>query len=264
MNMNKFLKVIWSINGVAIFLLLLIGGIALMAQWIASLSNDYLTPSEVIVGKELEEAKAKGVILQGLDYDAPKTILHTDHYLLPVGIKTFRQPKAYVKNVTASSDYEYTEEITDVTNIVFLDKTLRPASALLDKKAFITSFRYPSLYSEYEYRSEGSDTLQRHITYLIAFADSNSDGAINDDDATDLYISSLEGQGLHQVTRGADVVDYSFLNTNEILIQYHRREQAEQEHKTKYFSRYDIREKKLEELTALHDTLKKIETQLTQ
>jgi hypothetical protein len=262
--MEKFLKIIWSVNGVAIFLLLLVTGIIVLVEWLDNLNYRQPRP-EVIVGQELEEAKAEGLILQGLVYESPLPIFHTDHYLLPVSVKTFDNPKRAAKKfgIGSSRDVAFTEEIDDVMNIVFLNSRLEPVSVLLDKKAFVQSFRYPSM-EQYNYRSDGSDTLQRHITYLIAREDSNKDGALDDDDEADLYFSTLDGKDFARITEAVDVSDYSFLNANEILISYYKRDETAKEHRTKYFARFNIVEKKLEELDALHKTLHSLETQLTQ
>lgn len=263
--MNRFLRIVsaiaritWSLNGILIFTLLFIGAIFLL---ISFFDNADIGPEpEIIVGKELEKAKAEGLILQGLAYDQPRPILYSDYYLLPVSVKTYENPKqtrgeyGFLKIPSSA----YIEEHANVINIVFLNKQMEAQSALLDRKGFIGSMQYPSLVNPYSV--EATDTLQRNITYLIAFEDSNEDGVINEGDDHDLYISDLNGGNLKKVTSNVEVTDYRFLNRNQILIKYQRREKEPKEHKREYFAMYSINESSLKDLSSLHETLDRIES----
>jgi hypothetical protein len=262
MEMNKFLKILWSINGVLIFVLLLAGGIALL---VTILGNTNLEPSqpEIIVGEKFEEAKAEGLILQGLSYEQPLPILYTDHFLLPVSVRTYKNPKHEEKKLrwlSRGSSYEATAEYDNMINVVFLNSQLEAQSILLDKKGFILSFRYPSAERSYAYTPESNDTLQRCITYLITFEDSNKDGAIDGGDDPDLYLSDLDGGNLTRITHGVNVMHYYFLNRNQIMIKYERRNSEDKEYREAYLAVYSIKEKTLKDLSSLHDTLDKIES----
>ncbi|MBT1700162.1 hypothetical protein KK083_24955 [Fulvivirgaceae bacterium PWU4] len=260
--MNKFLKVVWSVNGILILLLLLGSGVALLASYISSFS--YVSPPEVIVGEALEEAKAKGLILQGLTYEQPRSIMYTDHFLLPVSIRTYENPRQSSSKLDLSlgsgSYYSSTQEYSNVINVVFLNRQMEPQTILLDKKGFIDSFQYPGNEDALPYQSQAKDTLQRHITYLIAFEDSNKDGAIDGADNRDLYLSDLNGANLKKITTNVDVTHYYFLDKNRILIKFQRREKEPEEHRKEFLALYAIKESKLTELSSLHETLNKIES----
>lgn len=259
-KMNKFLKIVWSINGILILVLALFVGAILIEEATRNFSNRY-SPPRVIVGKDLEKAKEKGLVLQGLDYNEPKSIRGTDGYLLPVRIKTYEKPKTeaeiteevfYLKSSIKMDHYQNT------VNVVFMDKDFKTTQVLLNKKGFIKSFSYPTSSSDF-YDDTRPDTIQQHITYLIGFEDTNKDGVLDSKDKTDLYISGLKGENLVRVTTEVDVLDHSFINTNQILIRYINRDETRREHKREYFAKYYIKENKLEELTSLHTALDELE-----
>jgi len=262
--MNKFQRILWTVNGILIFGTFILIAFFLIDELAGSWFNSY-SPPQVIIGEELERAKEEGLVLQGLEYDAPLPIHGSTGYLLPVSLKTYDTPRqdkdekavfSYSSKIS-SADYYY------VADILFLNANFQVTRTLLNKKAFITSFRYPTNdYNEYG-EIEISDTTLRHITYLIGFEDSSKDGLLNDADNNDLFISDLNGDNLVQVTKGIDIATYSFLDRNKILIQYYKRENQLQEHKRKYFALYQINERKLEELNNLHQSLNDLEKILT-
>jgi hypothetical protein len=257
--MTKFLKIIWSINGVALLIFFIFVGFTTLKDFFGSSYQEY---NGVLIdgGEELEDAKKERLLLQGLEYSHPISIYGHRGYLLPIKMRTYETPKS-------------AEDQSDVhtVNIVFFDRDMLSSHALLDKKAFIKSFRYPihlgfAAESDWdrdphEYRTQ--DSLLRNIIYLIAFTDSNGDGSLSSEDKSDLYISELDGGDLRQITSGVDVDVYESLSPNEILISYSKREQVPDEHKTKCFAKYLIKERRLEQLQTLAETLKKIEATLT-
>jgi hypothetical protein len=264
--MNKFLRIVsavariaWSFSGIIIFIFLSIGAVFLLISLFNN--TDFGSEPEIIVGRELEEAKAEGLILQGLTYDQPRPILYSDHFLLPVSVKTYENPKETRsgRGLLKSRSIAYAEEYANVINIVFLNRQMEAKLALLNRKAFIKSVRYPSLVNSYS-ETEATDTLQRHITYLITFEDTNNDGSMNKADNDDLYISDLDGGNFKKITSDVDVTDYRFLDRNQILIKYKRRGKESEEHKREYFIMYLIKEGSLKELSSLNSTLDKIES----
>ncbi len=267
---DRFVRTIWAINGV-IFLgfFVLVSGIALVA-WIGDmLDNDQ--PNQVIVGEKLEQAKDKGLALQGISYSEPFSIYGSTGYVLPVHIRTYSDPKTINdsfdfgsrEKLKANRDY-YGYGDGNIVNIIFLDKNLRSIRTLLDRKAFINTFKYPSHPRNYadEY-SRVSDTTIHHIIYKIAFEDSDKNGTIDRDDNSDLYISDLDGESLIKVSNNVTVSDQQFRTGNVIVFSYYKRDDLADEHKRKYFARYFIKEKRLEELTSIDQALNNIEAILT-
>jgi hypothetical protein len=250
---DRFLRNIWAINGViflGFFILLFIAAaIAFVSE------SDWFrdNPDEIIVGEKLEEAKEKGLALQGIEYGSPARIYGSDHYLLTVSPKTYETPKEFTMDLS-SKKVLYGEAGLSVINVIFLDSHLNVTNTLTDKKIFISEIHYPS--RDFEYYS---DTVQRHISYKISTADTNNDESINALDDEDLYISDLDGKNLRQITKGVNVVEYSFENRNQILIQYTKRNEEPEEHKRAFFAIYSIKENKLEDLTSLENALDNVE-----
>lgn len=265
MEMNRFLKVIWSVNGVVLLLVFVVAGGFMVKELIKdSLWPDryYVQQPEIIVGDELEKAKAEGLILQGLTYDPPRRLLHTELYILPVHIKTYENPRTLSKRPYANFEGGAADESFDAVNVIFLNKNFNVETVLLDKKGFIESLRFPGERRSYSYM-EAEDTLQRHITYEITFEDSNKDGSMDDQDYSDLYLSDLDGKNLRRITTGVNVGGHYFVDRNQIMIKYTTRDDQPEEHKKEHFALYSIKGNQLRELTSLHETLNKIEDNIT-
>jgi hypothetical protein len=260
MESNRFVRILWTVNGVLLFFafvfILIVTGKEIFEN-----GSSYQQP-QIIVGEELAEAKKEGLILQGLEYHTPELIDYSDFYILPVSLKTYQNPKKNAAFEYASADIE---EIDDVVNVIFLNHDLEPVRTLLDRKAFINSMRYPgkSRY-EYEYEAEVRDTIQRHITYEIAFEDSNKDGRIDSEDYLGLYVSKPDGLEFSTITSDVNVSAYEFLDQNRILVKYTERTDEDVEHRREYFAVYNIDQKSLQKLSSLHKSLDDIEKLITQ
>ena len=74
-------------------------------------------------------------------------------------------------------------------NVIFLTET-EAGRVLLDRPAYIGWLNYPST---------KADSLERWITYRIAFDDTNKDGRLDSDDRQDLYVSNVDGSNLRRV-----------------------------------------------------------------
>lgn len=255
MELNKFLKIVWSINGVVILMLVLLAVGAIIIE-LAGNFRSY-SPPQVIVGDDLEKAKKDGLILQGLDYGDPEKILHTDLYILPVSIRTYDNPERSLRLKVGSGSYA--EEAQNMVNVIFLSRELEVEHVLLEEKVFIESLRYPGINAY-----DNADSTQHNITYLIARQDTNENGSIEGSDDLDLYISDLNGTNLTQVSKNVDIKEYTFLDRNRILISYRERTGQDEEHKKDFFALYTISDKNWKVLSALHQSLDKIKSIITQ
>ena len=229
MELNRFLKIVWTINGVILLVIFILMAVTLGGELIDKFSYK---ESKIIVGEELEEAKKEGLVLQGLEVGTPQAIYNSDVYILSVKLKTYERPRSTNFGSPSKLKIDATYG-NDVVNFIFLDKDMQPVSTLLDRKAFIKSYTYPDRAMR-ERLSE--EVVQQNISYEIAFEDSNKDGKIDDDDNSDLFITDLTGKNLTQVTTGIDVLSFRFLDSARILINYHKRTDEPEEHKKDYFS----------------------------
>lgn len=241
MNLDKFLKILWLVNGIGLLILLI--SIAVIAASEIDLFPDYKYDSYSKVESNGDESFR-------LTYNEPELIYSTENYLLAVGVERFEpsEGKSYSDNAYYS-DGRYHASV----NVIFLDKNLKPQKTLLDRKAYISEFTFPTI-NMYD----DSDTTARNMIYLIAFQDTNEDGTIDFSDNTDLYISDLSGNNLQQITRNMVVSQYNFIQQGQKLrIDYLKKDDVEG---VRHFALYDIANHKLEELVALDQTLNSVKT----
>jgi hypothetical protein len=260
MDGNRFLRILWTINGLCLVIVFVLAGVLLVISLFDRL--DVRNSDKVIVGKELEDAKAKGLVLQGLEFSEPSAILNSDGYLMPVSLETYETPrkdKAWGYDSDSRSKLRV-ENVYNIVNVIFFDHHYQVTGKLLDRKAFISTLKY---LGPHDSRFAEPKFVQKNITYQVAFEDSNADGAINEDDDADLYISDLEGKNLTQVTSGLDVLTSTFIEPTKIFIKYQKRTKEKSEHKKTFFSIYDTESKTLSDLSSLHQTLDKIESEIT-
>lgn len=264
MEMSRFMKIIWSVNGILILMLFLLIGFLALRDLLRSFGTG--DSSKVIVGEELKKAKDAGLVLQGIEYDEPVRIYGSSGFFLPVRIKTYNTPKKSSPAFDFDSRQKLKIERVDYSstvNVIFLDKDFKVTHTLLDKAAFINSYRYPSSDLSRYRHDEILDSTIQVMTYRIAFEDSNHDGTINEDDHDDLYISTLDGHDLYRVTNGLDLIQYDFISFGRILISFTKPGDQIEEHKRKHLAVFDLKSRKFEELTSIDKEFDKIEDILT-
>ncbi len=257
--MNKFdkaLKVLWFVNGIIIFVL--VSSVAY--QLISDLfpKRYERVGGNIIVGERLEEAKEKGLALQGLVYREPENIYNSTNQYIEVSAKTYEEAKVMALGISSAGDYS--PALYGAMNVIFIDKDYGVIRTLLEKKADIREWKFarPDRHDNKE-----PDLTVQNIAYEIAFEDSNKDGILNDEDHHDLYISGLTGENLTQVTTGLNIESFNFDNKNsQLFITYYHRTDERQEHKRKKFAIYTIATKELRQLEDLDKTIDKLESQL--
>lgn len=262
MEQHKLLRVLWTINGILFLITFLYIGYDKVTNWLAS--DEYETP-ELIVGEKLEEAKKKGLALQGLEYDSPIKILGSPTYVLPISVKTYEVPRKQADMAKFNGDiYIDPSVFSNQVNIVFLNQSFEVTKVLLDRKGFIESFTYPEEYNSFRNTYGQQSFAAPYLTYTIGFVDSNGDGLLNIDDATDLYLSELDGSNFRQVTSNVSVQQALFIKPNELLVEYVKRDTVREEYKLKRFAIYRVKERRLEDLGGLHLKIDSLEKVLTQ
>jgi hypothetical protein len=266
--MDKALKVIYLIIGICLLFVLPVLVFQIVKELRFWRGYDYPDQS-LIVSDEQKKAVKQGKMIQGIFYDNLETIPGTGIKVLPVYAKTFSSP---VELQEYENDVLYDKKLnllsargsghSGYVNMIFLDSNYVVTNTLLKSKGFITRHTADA-FNHYEVNSKKIPPAKRRILYNIAFRDSNKDGYLNSDDETDLYISRLDGSDLRQVTKNMDVTGYWAGNDYEdILIEYHRRDNIPDELKKKYFARYIVSENRLEELSGLHKTILDLEKNL--
>lgn len=249
--LDKFLKILWLVNGVLLLALLIFMGYHLLSQESGSYGYDVerkIDMDEEAVGIEANEPRK-------LVYESIRDIPETSIRVLPISTEQFDVFAGELNEPTALPGGDDVNRIShNNINLVFLDIDYRVINTLLDRKAFIHSTASPR-------PGVAVNTLDprvRNIVYLISVEDSNHDGMLNESDNADLYISHIDGSNLVQVTKDVFVRDYRFINNNsEILISFQNR--GDSQHQTMRFAKYQIARETLVEMSDLHEELLKVE-----
>lgn len=261
-NLIKYIKVFNTIV-VALFLLIALFviikyGDKIVANIIYSADDIYpVNVDDIIVGEKLEKAKKDTLALQGLSYDRPINIGHSNNKLIVISAHTYKEARKIKETANSAGDVSFS--FYNCINMIFLDKGYQVIRRLLNKKGFISDYRMPYENS----RDNEPDTTIRNIAYLIGFDDSNKDGVLNAEDQKDLYISDLAGGNLTKVTQNIDVLDYRFQNNHtEIFISYKNRTSEREEYKKEKYAIYTIGTGKLLLLEEIEKELAEIEKML--
>ncbi|HEX8904232.1 MAG TPA: hypothetical protein VF771_05280 [Longimicrobiaceae bacterium] len=177
-RIDRWLRWVWLINGVALLALLAASAVFLIAGALQNLGGGGpVEPSETH-----SEAKYGGDA--PLRYDPPQAIRGSETRIVVI-----RRGTGYTYRNTSSSTRGAE---APAVNIAFLDA--RGARLLLDRPAYIAHVRYPGE------AGSGSRADSLHwIVYEAALEDSNGDRRIDDRDRRSLYVTGLDGRGLRRV-----------------------------------------------------------------
>lgn len=250
MKLDKFLKILWLINGLALLILFCIAIVVAISE--INFGSDF-GPSYISV-----EKNGKTKTGTELSYEEPISIYRTGNYLMGVGLTQYTGNRGGTYMEDGSYYDNGTHKYNACVNVIFLDKSLKPYKTLLSQKAYIKEFLFPTDHEFYNYKSEPDSTL-KNIFYLIALRDTNEDGELEYNDESDLYSSDLSGNNLRQITKGFEVYNYRIVN-NSLLIEYRERKDVAEQKK---FALYHLKEDKLEPLTDLDRSLNAIKTLYT-
>jgi len=187
-DIDRWLKRLWMVNGVLLLALLVLGTGALLISWLSGTfggKNAVLAPDSTRGPTDTPRA---------VRYSAPRPIWRTKTSVVVVryGKGQQRTPLGLGSEMSGSGFYAYDGDRYEdgpVVNLIFLTGA-QPGRVLFDKPAYLGWFDYP--------RSK-EDSLERWMTYHIAFEDTNKDGRLDGDDRDDLYVSDLDGSNLRRV-----------------------------------------------------------------
>jgi hypothetical protein len=253
--MTKFHKTLFTINGLIIPCIILF----VIYKNTSPLFKSNKNETGVMIGQQLDDAIIENEALQGLYYDTPDEIYNSNNFYLPISILTYKEARVLERKISSSNNVGYNEMQT--SNIIFLDSNYKVINKLLEKKACITDLR---IRGKYYTEKETIDKSYLHLTYQIAFDDSNGDGLLNNNDYQDLYITNLKGENLTKVTSGKDIMHFKYMNNNQkIFITYtDRNNTRKKEHRLKKFCVYDIESKVTTDIESLNNTLEELELQI--
>ena len=181
-RLDRTLRWVWLINGVALLLLLVGGAIALLVAALPGLGgggDSADSPSRASAAATRDSAAP-------LRYDPPLRVRGSDTRIVVV-----RRGTGYTYRNTSSSSGRVAE--APAVNVIFLDGG-GGARLLLDRPGYISEIRYPGDASE-----EARGDSLRWIVLEAALEDSNGDRAVDERDRRSLYVTGLDGRGIRRV-----------------------------------------------------------------
>lgn len=187
MDMDRWIKRIWLAIGVLLLVLVVVGAGALV---VASISTGGRTNAVVAP----DTARGATIRPRAVRYSTPDKIWGVKTRLVIVRYGKGQQGAGFGSGsgLDGSGSYSYSSRRDPdgpMVNLIFLTAD-DAGRVLLDKPAYITWFAYPRT---------ATDSLERWMTYRIAFEDTNGDRRLDYDDDVDLYVSDLDGGNLRRV-----------------------------------------------------------------
>lgn len=188
--MDRWLKRIWLVNGVALLGLLLFGlGAALFAvigDWRGDKAIAVAAPAPD--GGPREDAGR----VRAVRFDVPEEMRGTKTRIVFVRNGTADLPESGSGSFERNQ-YSGGQSDGPIVNLIFLPADGSPGHLLFDRPAWVKDVSYPG--KDYGH----ADSLQTWITYEAALEDSNRDGQLDQEDELQLFVSDLEGRGLKPV-----------------------------------------------------------------
>jgi len=181
-----WLKRIWFVNGIILFLFFLLGILFVSNEIIYQFDRNRSDERGVIVGEEKNDAESENLELQTIRLSTPQDIFNSDIKFISVYQKDYDTPR---KVLEISGSAKYLPEGMKI-NVIFTDQSKKYTKLLLDRKASINKMNYPS----YEQEKQ-----QKFIYYEISFEDTDNNGRINSEDKNEYYISNFDGTDFRRI-----------------------------------------------------------------
>lgn len=198
---SKFSRILWTLNGIGIFIALILTGIDPAIRIINNLSEDEFETGLIVPGKNVGISNLDSIRLelQHIVYDSPRRIDSSDYYLAEVTIFDKKMPDEVKQALSEAA--QISEKIFGATiNILFFKEDRSEVYTLLDRNAYIELESFPGERNIYDYHGEVSKIKQPFIIYEIAMNDDNNDKRINGEDNMSYYMSDERGKNLEKIT----------------------------------------------------------------
>ncbi|HEX6911228.1 MAG TPA: hypothetical protein VF142_12570 [Longimicrobium sp.] len=182
LTLDRTLRWIWLLIGAAVLLLLIVGGVMVLAQVIG---NRGASEAAEEVVEQASQPSAED--LRPVRYGEPRAVPGTGTRMILLG-----GGEGYGRG--AGRGYgSYSGAENAYVNAVFLDAG--EARLLVDRPAFIRRVHLPG---DGQTRA---DSAAPWIAYVMALEDGNGDGAVDAQDPAALYVTDREGRNLRAVVR---------------------------------------------------------------
>lgn len=192
MDLDRFFRRIWLVNGVLALLLLMI---ALGVAGYGLLSERWNRREQGVRPGSNAAPPAADLRPRAIRYDVPERILNSDWTLVQVGYGTDYGKGGSGSLAVTSRAYGVYGREGVLVNVAFLPPDGGPGRLLLDRPAYIRTLDFPRVPNR---QDEPVDSVP-WITYSIAFDDSDRNGRLDEEDAAELYVSDLDGSNFRRV-----------------------------------------------------------------
>lgn len=245
MNLDKIVKIVWLIAGVALLLCF-----AALGFFALGLNGAFFGSSQPSRGVAIDNSTRQALTKTKLEISAEQVvdIGNSPNYIIPVRISYEEINETLGSGLSNSKSYRNDYELYTPSNLIFLDAGFNVTNVLLNRKALIKVWNFPSddtpHYEEMDY-----------ILYDIVFEDTNKNGQLDEGDDSDLYLSALDGSGLTQITQGLTIGHFEFFDAYKTILIRTIDKQS-----SAAFYKYVVAEKKLVKLPSIDEAAKQIET----
>ena len=177
---SKVTRVVWTINGYLLLLVLVAALIAMLSElhivrWFYRAPDRGLV--EVPAGDSL---RARAAASQHLEYVRPTRVGDSPYFYSSVYVIDTRHTEDFLEFAESAGDVSL-GLIGERINVLFYDEQTRAARPLLETSAAVVEIDAPSHNS---YSRNRDEEQQPFILYRIALRDTDGDGRINDTDAS--------------------------------------------------------------------------------
>lgn len=198
--MNKWLKTVFYVLTCTFALIGLVSVIFYFDRNIQGNSSGIPANSQENKLLDISNAVAENGSL--LYYSEPVSIYGSDFKFMNVMLKNDNSGKESFKRANYSPAH--------TINILFYDNDSQAFNLLFAKRAKIVEMYYPS---------SKKDTLNSLILYKAITTDTDGNGQLDENDNAELFVSSLTGKELKQVTSSkTNFISFSYIGKNRLLI----------------------------------------------
>ena len=163
---SKFNKVIWSINGLGILIIVIFGTFQIGKDLFRSLQK-YFKPEfdqGLIVGSGAQKAIDLDVDLQHIYYNFPSKISNSDYYFCEVIIMDKYIPTEIQEELKKMNDMP---RLDATINLMFFKSDRTKVYTLLDKPGYIECIDYPSERFYYHRFEKTRDMIDKQSFILL-------------------------------------------------------------------------------------------------
>ena len=213
---SKFSKILWTINGIGILIVLIIIGYNQISSLIEKMESDEFETGILVGSNENQKFKLDSLKfdLQHIVFTRPDKIKYTDLYLTEITILDKKMPNEIKEALKEAAQLD--EKMFGATiNVLFFKEDRSEVYTLLKKSAYIDLISYPGTLWRWDYMMP-KEQLEKmpFILFKIAMNDDNGDNRINYKDNMAFYLSDLYGKNIERITPDTIKIDYFWFTDN--------------------------------------------------